>query len=409
MKQNRRNFLKSTLNITALTTLAPISVFANDVPNDVFPSHWKFKFLTQPYLQNPTENSITVMWLVSKNAYSYIEYGETESLGEIAKSVNNGLVEANNTLNKITINGLKPNTKYYYRAVSKKISKFHPYEIKFGKTISSEIFSFTTTDSDNKEISMVIMNDLHDRPESIEHLVGLADKNDTDFVFFNGDILSHIDNEKQVVDDLLGVCSNKFASEIPFYLVRGNHELRGAYAREFHKYFSTPSGKPYYDFVYGRTHFTVIDSGEDKEDGLEVYAGLVDFDGYRQEQLEWFNNEVSKSDSFINAKFRVVLMHIPFYYSDDWYGTTTLRKMFASVFNETGIDVCISGHTHKNKIKAPSKGNETNHNYAIIIGGGPSDTRRTLTKLKANDKELKISMLDDNGNEIGSYKTTTKR
>ena len=409
MKLDRRNFLRNTLSITALTALAPASVIGNDMPDDAMPSRWSFKFLTQPYIQNPTDNSVTLMWIVSNNAYSFVEYGETESLGKIARTVNDGLVVANNTLNKITLKGLKPNTKYYYKAVSKKISKFDPYDIKFGKTISSEIFSFTTTNPDSLDVSMAIMNDLHNRSKSIEHLVSFIDKNDTDFVFFNGDILSHIDSEKQIIDDLLEVCGNNFASEMPFYLVRGNHEVRGEYAREFHEYFSTPSGKQYYDFVYGGTHFTVIDTGEDKKDSHEVFAGLVDFDSYRQEQLEWFNNEVSKSDSFINAKFRVVLMHMPFYYSDEWYGTTTLRKMFAPVFNKTGIDVCISGHTHESIIKAPSNENGINHDFAIIIGGGPSKISRTLTKFKANDKELSISMLDDNGKEIGSYKTTTKR
>ena len=410
MKNNRRNFLKHTLSLSALSALAPATMLANETPDDSQPSIWKRnKFLTNPYLQNPTENSITIMWIVNVNSYSFVEYGETKSMGSVAKTVKNGMVESNNTLNKIEISNLKPNTKYYYRAVSKEISKFNPYNIKFGKTISSEVYSFTTLDPNKKEVSMVIMNDLHDTPSSIEHLIGFADKDDTDFVFFNGDILSHTDSEKQVIGDLLKVCSDSFASEIPYYFVRGNHEIRGEHAREIDRYFDNPGGKLYYDFTMGDTHFTVIDTGEDKEDEHPVFAGLVEFDAYREEQLEWFKNEVSKSDSFVNAKFRVVLMHIPFLYSDNWYTTLQLRDMYAELFNKTKIDVCISGHTHEYKLREPGTVDNFTHNYAIVIGGGPKKGERTLTKLKANNNKLEISILDDKGKEVESYKMISKR
>jgi len=410
MKNDRRSFLKNTLSLSALTALAPATMFANDAPDDAPSSIWKKnKFVTKPYLQNPTDSSITIIWLVNLNSYSFVEYGETKELGSIAKTVRYGMVEANNTFNKIKLTNLKPNTKYYYRAVSKEISKFKPYDIRFGKTISSEIYSFTTLDPQSSEVSMVIMNDLHNDPSSISHLINFADKNETDFVFFNGDILSHTDSEKQVINDLLKVCSDSFATEIPYYFTRGNHEVRGEYARELGKYFDEPSNKFYYDFTWGDTHFTVLDTGEDKEDSHEVFAGLVDFDDYRLEQLEWFKNKVSKSDAFVNAKFRVVLMHIPFFYSDDWFTTLQLRDMYAELFNETKIDVCISGHTHEYKLREPGTVDGFTHNYAIVIGGGPAHKDRTLTKLNADSNKLEISMLDNDGNEIENYTIGSKK
>jgi hypothetical protein len=51
--------------------------------------------------------------------------------------------------------------------------------------------------------------------------------------------------------------------------------------------------------------------------------------------------------------------------------------------------------------------NEELNKYPLIIGGGPRDGTRTLTKITANANEIKVSMLDDLGKEVGSY--TAKR
>ena len=406
MKQNRRNFLKTTASLSAIASLAPATAIGQELFDKRALAKSKHVFLTKPYLQNPSENSMTIMWVVNLPSYSYVEYGETENLGQVARKVESGLVVAYNRINNISLQDLKPGTKYFYRVVSKEISQFRPYNLNYGKTIKSDIYSFKTPSAKQEEVSMLIFNDLHDRSASIPHLLNLTDKKSVDFAFFNGDILRHINNENQIIDNLLETCGDEFATQKPFYFVRGNHETRGSYARSLHNYFANPKGNQYYDFVWGSTHFTVIDSGEDKPDDEKVYADIVDFDNYRTEQADWFKNEVSKSEQFQQAKFRVVLMHIPLYYSGDWHGTMHLRKLFSPLFNQANIDMCINGHTHSYGVYKPRKGR---HNYPIIIGGGPKDGKRTIINLKANSKSLTISMLLDDGKEVGHYKLESKR
>ncbi len=404
MEQNRRRFLKIGAALSVASVIAPTTILANEEYGEasLFKGKGKVKnlFLTKPYLQNLTDDSVTVFWVVAKPSYSWVEYGETEELGNVAKTIEDGLVMANNTLNSIVITGLKPDKQYYYRVFSKEIKKYHPYDIKYGETEKSEIFHFKTMSDNDNELSMSILNDLHNSPGSISHMLRYADKNSMDFLFFNGDILNHTDSEQQIVDDMLKVTGEELDGEIPFYFVRGNHEVRGVYARNLRNYFSNPGGRQYYDFVHGPVHFTVFDTGEDKSDDSKVYAGLTDFDDYRKEQQEWFKNEVSKSKAFKEAKYRVVLMHIPFYHSDDWYTTLQLRDLFADLFNETGVNMCISGHTHKFGVYTPETGK---HNYPIIIGGGPSKGNRTIINLHANNLTLTLSMVRDDGKEVGSY------
>jgi predicted phosphodiesterase len=400
MNQNRRHFFKKTASVITMASVVPMMPMGHEFLFDSSDPDSGHIFLTKPYLQNPTLDAVTIMWIVNLASYSYVEYGDSENLGQIARETNDGLVVAYNRMNKITLQNLKPETTYYYRVVSKEISKFDPYKLVYGETIYSEVYSFSTPSENKEKVSMLIMNDIHERPGSIPQLMRLANEKTTDFVFFNGDIFNYQKDEKQIIDHMLAPCCEEFASNIPFYFVRGNHETRGKFARNIHYYFSNPTGKQYYDFVYGSVHFTVLDTGEDKPDDTDVYADIVDFDSYRAEQLAWFK-KVALSQEYKNAKFRVVLMHIPIYYSGDWHGTMHLRELFSSVFNQEEIDMCISGHTHKYGIHETTK---EEHNYPIIIGGGPKKGSRTIIDLKADTKVLNIYMLADDGKEVGSYR-----
>ncbi|MFX5956655.1 hypothetical protein ABTF01_19885, partial [Acinetobacter baumannii] len=90
-------------------------------------------------------------------------------------------------------------------------------------------------------------------------------------------------------------------------------------------------GKYYYAYQWGPVYNIVLDTGEDKPDDAPVYAGIVDFDSYRREQAAWLEQEMQKP-AFKKAPFRVVMMHIPHFYSGDWHGTLHCRELFAPLF-----------------------------------------------------------------------------
>lgn len=405
---NRRAFLQSAAGLGAtgvFKNLLPDSLSENNSlsqPPDPAKGH---VFLSEPYLQYSGPGSMTVMWIANVPAYSWVEYGEEPSLGKKAHSVTNGLIDAYNRINRITLSGLKPGTTYQYRVCSKEITEFKPYKLTYGQTIESPIFRFTTPNEQADSVSCLIMNDIHDRPESITHLLSLKGNDPFDFVFFNGDLFDWQTDEQQIIDHMLVPCSAGFAKEIPFLYVRGNHETRGKYRSELHQYFSNPQGKQYFSYTWGPVHFTVLDTGEDKPDSEPVYAGIVDFDAYREEQARWVD-EVMQRSAFKKAKFRVVLMHIPTYYHNNWHGPMHCQKLFTPLFNQYKVDLCISGHTHQYGVHEPVM---SQHTYPIIIGGGSKDGSRTLIKVKATKKDLQLTMLLDDGKEVGTYHLTAKR
>lgn len=402
LSDDRRSFLKKTAGLGALTALGGLlpdsAAAALRDKEPVYPEKGHV-FLCPPYLQNPRPTAMTLRWINNWPSYGWVEFGETPSLGHKAQSVTDGLVDAYNRVNKVTLHALKPGTTYYYRVVSKAISSFKPYHLEYGKTIATEVKSFVTPARHPDRFTMLIMNDIHDRPHSIPLLMGLNKQEPFDMVFFNGDMFNYQTDEQQIIDHMLAPCIESFAGERPFMYVRGNHETRGKYRRELPQYFTNPEERHYFSYAAGPVHFIVLDTGEDKEDDHPVYAGLVDFDGYREEQARWLEQEMQTA-AYKKAAFRVVLMHIPAFYSGDWHGTMHCRKLFAPLFDRYKVDLCIHGHTHRYGVHPPVAGK---HDYPIIIGGGPKEGDRTIIRLQADKKQLRINMLDDSGKEVGKY------
>lgn len=178
-------------------------------------------------------------------------------------------------------------------------------------------------------------------------------------------------------------------------MIRGNHETRGSFAREYKRYFDYPENKFYQAFRIGPIYWIILDSGEDKPDDHEVYGGTVDYDNYRLEQKEWLA-KVLQSKERREAKHTLVITHIPFQHSDDWHGTKHNHQCFHELINNNDVDAVISGHTHKYSFHPPDQ----NHNYYVIIGGGPKAGNRTYVDISAAAKNLKISLNLDDGTII---------
>ena len=72
-------------------------------------------FRTEPYLQNPANGGMTVMWETIIPTYSWVEYGtDTTSLQRVRLLVD-GQAEFNESIHKIRLENLVPGAKYYYR------------------------------------------------------------------------------------------------------------------------------------------------------------------------------------------------------------------------------------------------------------------------------------------------------
>ena len=99
-------------------------------------------FLTEPYLQNPMPNGVSIMWHTKQPAYGWVEYGKTDQFGAKADLVIDGIRNANTTLHKVRLTDLDSGSTYYYRARFKPIVKFEPYEKEFGDVAYSKTYTY---------------------------------------------------------------------------------------------------------------------------------------------------------------------------------------------------------------------------------------------------------------------------
>jgi len=234
------------------------------------------------------------------------------------------------------------------------------------------------------------------------HMTGAADR-PYDLVFFNGDSLSHLESEDQVLGRCLQPASELFASRVPLLLVRGNHETRGAFARDLGRYLALPEGRFYYSFDHGPVHFVVMDTGEDKEDGHWAYSGLTGFDDYRQEQAEWLAQEVA-SPAFRQARFRVLVAHMPFYGDErtrvEGHGPADCRARWGAILSGSGLDLHIAGHTHRANWVEPAAGANT---FPVSVGGGSAKGSNTRTRVNVSPDRLEVIVTTDAGVDVSRH------
>lgn len=348
-------------------------------------------FLTQPYLQNPANNGMTIMWETSIPTYSWVEYGTDTTLLSRARLLIDGQAEFNESIHKIRLEGLIPGQTYYYRVCSQEILQYKAYSKKFGHTAKSEFHSFTMPATDTDSFTAVIFNDLHQRSAVFQALLKQVKQIDYDFVIFNGDCIDDPANHAQATRFISLLTESVHGDRIPTLFMRGNHEIRNAYSIGLRKHMDYIGGKTYGAFNWGDTRIVMLDCGEDKTDDHKEYSGLNDFTQLRNEQVNFLKEEL-KSKEFKKADKRILIHHIPLYGCDNlcW-------DLWEPLLRKAPFHVSINAHTHK--FAYHPKGTLKN-NYPVVIGGGNRVENATVMILEKKKGELHIKVLNADGKEL---------
>ena len=392
MNFNRRRFLEA-LALTGITL--PSLSMAQENDNKV--PEGEFSFVIPAYLQNQTETGISIFTILNKQAIAWLEL--LDSAGNVQKKIyqsEDGMINANTDFFQFTVN--EAPRSFRYRIKAKEIQKFDPYKIIYGQEIETPIFEAKLAHNNQDQIRCLVYNDVHEEKSSYSDLVPNQNIAVYDFFVLNGDSFHYVTNQEDITEKLLKPISF-FATDKPFIMNRGNHETRGSFARNFKGYFGYPRNKYYQAFKRGPVFWIMLDSGEDKPDSHEVYAGTVDYDSYRREQAKWLET-VLQSEERKSAQYTVVISHIPIFHSDDWHGTLDNRTCFHPLFQQYKIDAMISGHTHQYGYYPADK----DHNYPVFIGGGPKIGKRTIIDVSGTSQSLTVRMTRDDGTELGLFK-----
>ena len=345
-------------------------------------------FLTKPYLQNPVNNGMTIMWETTIPAYSWVEYGTDTTNLSRKRLIIDGQAEFNESIHKIRLENLTPGQTYYYRVCSQEILQYKAYSKKFGNTAKSEFYSFTMPQADTDSFTAVIFNDLHQRANVFQALLKQVENVDYDFVVFNGDCIDDPANHAQATRFVKLLTEGVHGDRTPTLFIRGNHEIRNAYSIGLRKHFDYVGGKTYGAFNWGDTRIVMLDCGEDKTDDHREYSGLNDFTQLRQEQVGFLQQELA-SKTFKKADKRILIHHIPLYGCDN-----LCKDLWEPLLKKAPFHVAINAHTHQ--FAHHPKGSLEN-NYPVIIGGGNRLENATVMILEKKKGELRIKVLDAEG------------
>jgi len=347
-----------------------------------------------PYLQNYSPTGVSIIWTTNKPAIPGVTLSLSDGTTRFVRNSHNGIVDGASLLHKVRIDGLKPGQTYKYSINSVQVLKYQAYRIYYGDTLAGKKESFTTPSLLADEVRFSVINDVHNNSGKLASYLKNGNGSN-DFYIFNGDLVDNLQSYDQLFTGFIDTAVAFFASKKPFYFVRGNHEARGFAARNLQDYFDFRDNKFYYSFDFGLVHFVVLDGGEDKKDTNREYFGLSDFDFYRFEELDWLRQEV-KSDSFIKAKYRIVIIHMPVIKNERLgYGMKFLADNFGPVLKAAGIDLMISAHTHRNGYFDI---NNSGFGYPVLI-----NSNNSFVEVESDLRSLRAVVKDITGKQLAEY------
>lgn len=388
------------MKLTLGTLLLAFFIFSSlnaQIEHEPYPEYDTKPVIVQnPYLLDPSENAMTVVWMTDTPSHSKVLYGkEGEDLDQIAESREDGMLPVG-AVHSVRIKGLEPGVKYNYKVLSRRVVELNPYWPAMGDWVESDIYEFTTFDRKKPKISFSSVTDTHENVEWIEDLMDLVDWDKTDFFVHTGDGLDWVESEKQLMKNWVSPIAKKLNQENPLIYARGNHELRGPFAREMSSYFPIEEGKCYFARDHGPAHFLVLDSGEDKADSTNVYAGLNRLKDYKEQEYKWFKNHVKTSKSLKEAPFRIVLIHDP-----RWGWMDGENEKWTSLANEAKVNLVIAGHWHRFKRIEPKS--EEGNDYPILVLG-----QKQIAHVDVTDQYIEVEVEDIEKKKIDAFRIDRK-
>jgi predicted phosphodiesterase len=362
-------------------------VIAQDEP---YITHNTRPLITEgPYLVAPTQEGVSIVWKTDTDCHSRIEYGTSPELDSVAEIYEHGFVPIG-TVHAIRLSGLNPGQKYHYKVVSTRVVKMKGYWPEKGLSIESPVYTFTVPSPEANLVTFSFLADTqHGDLRRTAANLDAIDWANSDFLVHGGDAFGAIATEEQLLEELLRPVSIRLDHSKPLVFARGNHDLRGAFARQLYQYFPTQTGEFYYSFDAGPVHFLVLDTGEDKDDDTNVYAGLNRTEPYREQEFAWLQEHVKTNRRIGEAPFRIILMHAP-----NWGWVDGNRAKWTDLANRAGVDLVISGHRHRFSWSPPgAEGRE----YGVLVVG-----QDQVGTVEASPSEIKWRVTDTSGNEVGA-------
>lgn len=317
-----------------------------------------------PWICDMDSTGTTIVWVTDVPGMSWVEIAPDSADHFYGRArqryydVLAGRKVLTDSVHRVRIEGLKPDTKYRYRVFTQEVAEWRYDDwVTLGKTACTDVWrgkphEFKTFPAKPREVTFLVLNDIHERAQFMKELCKNVDFKKLDFVLLNGDMSNRLRNQQHMMEAYLDTCVRMFATHTPLFFNRGNHELRGQFADYLYRYFPTNNGKYYRLQHVAGIDFLFIDTGEDKPDEDIEYSGIVNYDQYREEEARWLCG--LRESKQVGKHPLIVFSHIP-PTLQKWHGPYHLQKTLMPELNKMNVSVMLSAHLHAFGYQEPNE------------------------------------------------------
>ena len=317
-----------------------------------------------PWICDMDSTGTTIVWVTDVPGMSWVEIAPDSADHFYGRArqryydVLAGRKVLTDSVHRVRIEGLKPDTKYRYRVFTQEVAEWRYDDwVTLGKTACTDVwrgkpYEFKTFPAKPREVTFLVLNDIHERAQFMKDLCKNVDFKKLDFVLLNGDMSNRLRNQRHMMEAYLDTCVRMFATHTPLFFNRGNHELRGQFADYLYRYFPTNNGKYYRVQHVAGIDFLFIDTGEDKPDEDIEYSGIVNYDQYREEEARWLRG--LRESKQVGKYPLIVFSHIP-PMLQKWHGPYHLQKTLMPELNKMNVSVMLSAHLHAFGYQEPNE------------------------------------------------------
>ncbi len=274
------------------------------------------KILLRPYLQAATPNSVCVVFETDSKAPPFVVYRAENAPADTAFAFTKedaGSKLKETFICKVELQGLKPNTKYFYYAVH-------------GESRSAEADFRTLPESG--PIRFAVFGDFRSSGPNHNKVAAAVLKERPMFSVVTGD-LCYSGTYNSWRDDFFQEKESELIAHVPFFNAVGNHEYQ---TKLVNVYTQAPKclseDNLYYSFDCGDAHFLIINS----EGKLSKKSA----------QYKFIENDLATT----LKKWKIVAFHSHAYCAGGHGEIKKMKRIATELLEKYGVDVVFNGHTH---------------------------------------------------------------
>ena len=281
------------------------------------------------------EDTYQIVFSTNHPATAWVEID-----GEAYYDLYAGSMKSKDTVHKVTVPQEKLDNAKAYSIHAEKMIYRGPFGGFKGGEIS-KAYTFRPVNSADGLVYYTMTDVHHARTGAVDAALAVED---LDFLVILGDSVGMTEYEEnaqftnQLAYDVTG-------GEIPVVYARGNHEIKGAYAEELHKYVGSKNEGFYYWFTLSDVFGITLDLGEDHDAGWWEYYGTDRFALYHDAQTQ-FLRELAETKPYEAYSYTLVACHIPIQFVNSRKDHVDVKGEWTALLNQIQPDLAVYGHQH---------------------------------------------------------------